>query len=40
MMRINVKIAISVVCAFIIIFGAHGLIYYESTKTSTLIGIV
>ncbi|MGY9035619.1 MAG: hypothetical protein ACKVKC_07435 [Rhodobacterales bacterium] len=40
MMRISMKITISVISAFIIVFGVYGLLYKDSSNTSILIMIV
>jgi membrane-bound ClpP family serine protease len=39
-MRISMKITISVISAFIIVFGVYGLLYKDSSNTSILIMIV
>ena len=39
-MRISMKITISVISAFIIVFGVYGLLYEDSFNTSILIMIV
>lgn len=39
-MRISMKITISVISAFIIVFGVYGLLYKDSSNTSMLIMIV
>ena len=39
-MRISMKITISVISAFIIVFGVYGLLYEDSSNTSILIMIV
>ena len=39
-MRISIKITISVISAFIIVFGVYGLLYKDSSNTSILIMIV
>ena len=39
-MRISMKITISVISTFIIVFGVYGLLYKDSSNTSILIMIV
>ena len=39
-MRISMKITISVISAFIIVFGVYGLLYKDTSKTSILNMIV